>query len=50
MHYLSQVWLGWWLAYLACDAVNATQHGDDRLLIAPIAAPDTVGASLMYRY
>jgi membrane-associated phospholipid phosphatase len=49
-HYLSQVLLGWWVAYLACDAVNATQHQDDRLLIAPVASPDMVGASVMYRY
>ena len=24
-HYASQVWFGWWLAYLACDAVNKTE-------------------------
>jgi membrane-associated phospholipid phosphatase len=50
MHYLSQAWLGWWIAYLSCDAVNATQHKDDRLLVSPIATPEMVGASVMYRY
>jgi hypothetical protein len=50
VHYLSQVWLGWWIAYLSCDAVNATQRKDDRLLIAPIASPEMLGATMMYRY
>jgi hypothetical protein len=50
MHYLSQAWLGWWIAYLACDAVNATQHKDDCLLIFPIATPDMVGLGVMYQY
>ncbi len=50
MHYLSQIWLGWWIAYLACDAVNATQHENDRLVISPIATPEMVGVTMMYRY
>jgi len=49
-HYLSQTILGWWIAYLACDAINTTQRADDRLLIAPIVGPETVGATVMYRY
>ena len=24
-HYLSQVWLGWWMAFLACESVNKTE-------------------------
>ena len=26
-HYLSQVWMGWWMAYLSCRAVNKTELG-----------------------
>lgn len=42
-HYTSQVALGWWLAYLACNSVNATQRGESRVTIFPWTTNDNVG-------
>jgi hypothetical protein len=50
MHYLSQIWLGWCIAYVASDAINLTQHENDRFTISPIATPEMVGMTMMYRY
>ncbi len=48
-HYLSQVGLGWWVAYLACDAVDRTAHADDRLTWTPIFSPEMAGIAMVYR-
>jgi hypothetical protein len=49
-HYLSQVWLGWWMGYLACNAVRATQQQEDKqLTLTPIATPEMVGMGMVYR-
>jgi hypothetical protein len=48
-HYLSQACLGWWIAYLACRAVDDTELEDKHLTISPIASPDMVGFGALYR-
>ena len=49
-HYLSQVGLGWYMGYLACEAVDETNHQNERFRIAPLATPDMVGIGLTYRH
>jgi hypothetical protein len=48
-HYLSQAWMGWWMAYLSCRSVNDTEHAKRCYSIAPIIAPETVGMMVEYR-
>jgi len=50
VHYLSQVWLGWWMAYLACDAVNKTEKGNGPLVITPLYTPEMTGVGLIYQH
>jgi hypothetical protein len=50
LHYLSQVWLGWWMAYLACDAVDKTESGKGPLLITPMCTPEMTGVGLIYQH
>lgn len=47
-HYLSQVLLGWWMAYLACDAIQQTDRQYDGLTFIPIAMSDGVGIGMVY--
>ena len=49
-HYLSQVWLGWWMAYLACEAVNKTEHGKQTLVVTPLCTPDMTGLGVIYQH
>ena len=49
-HYLSQVVLGWWMAYLACEAVDQTQLNRHGMTFMPIASTDSVGFSAIYEY
>ena len=49
-HYLSQVFLGWVMAYAAATAVDRTQQTDTRLSLFPLVAGDTVGAAVEYRW
>ena len=48
-HYLSQVWVGWWLAYLACDAVNDTQAASRSVNVVPIVDSDMTGIGLLIK-
>jgi len=50
VHYASQVWLGWWLAYLACDAVNKTGKEKDPWVITPLCTPEMNGVGLVYQH
>ena len=50
LHYVSQVWLGWWLAYLACDAVHKTETAKGPLLITPLCTPEMTGLGLIYQH
>jgi hypothetical protein len=36
-HYLSQSFMGWWLAYLACGSVNETETREKGLQLLPLA-------------
>ncbi len=42
-HYLSQVILGWWMAYLACEAVDTTCLNRQGMTFMPIASTEMVG-------
>ncbi len=50
-HFLSQVLLGWYLAYLSCNAVSRTENPafGRGLTIFPLVTTDTVGIGVMYR-
>jgi hypothetical protein len=50
VHYLSQVWLGWWMAYLACDAVNKTEKERGPVAITPLCTPEMTGIGLIYKH
>jgi len=47
-HYLSHAWLGWWMAYLACRAVDKTEHGYEHLTLTPVTTPEMVGVGVVY--
>ncbi len=48
-HYLSQACLGWWMAYLACRAVDDTQQEDRCLTFTPLVTPEVAGVGLVVR-
>ena len=50
-HYLSQVILGWYLAYLSCRAVTRTENPNfgRGFTVFPLVSADTVGVGIMYR-
>ena len=48
-HYLSQVILGWWMAYLASRAVDQTEQGESPLSMSPVLAPGFVGVGVTWR-
>lgn len=50
LHYLSQVWLGWWLAYLACDNVNRTDKQKGAIMLSPIVSPEMSGVGVVYAH
>ena len=47
-HYLSQAALGWWMAYLACSAVETTNMAPKPFSVVPLLARDTVGVNVVY--
>ena len=51
-HYLSQVLLGWYLAYLSVKAVSETEKRflPQGLTVFPVTEYDSVGAGFVYRY
>ncbi|QDV49805.1 PAP2 superfamily protein [Gimesia fumaroli] len=49
-HYPSQVLLGWWMAWIATNAVDATQNADRNWSVFPIAYPDATGMAVEYRW
>jgi hypothetical protein len=48
-HYLSQVALAWWMAYLACRAVDDTECGHQQIDFAPLVTRDVSGIALVFR-
>ncbi|MBN1589053.1 MAG: phosphatase PAP2 family protein [Pirellulales bacterium] len=51
-HYLSQVGLGWWIAYLACRSVDQTEATFRRraFAITPMCRPGTAGFMAAYEF
>jgi hypothetical protein len=49
-HYLSQVCLGWWMGYLSCQAVSATERTNPHVLVTPLASPEMTGVGVMYQH
>jgi hypothetical protein len=49
-HYLSQVWLGWWMAYLACESVNKTESQKGQMVITPLVTPEMTGVGVVYEH
>ena len=47
VHYLSQVWLGWWTAWLACQSVNKTESQKHTMTVAPLVSPEMTGVGLI---
>lgn len=47
-HYLSQVILGWWLAYLSAESVGQTE--EQKIIITPVALRDGLGIRLTKRF
>ena len=48
-HYLSEVWMGWAMAYIACQAVDGTQKANQHLTVTPLATPDMTGIGIIYQ-
>jgi len=48
-HYLSQACLGWWMAYLASQAVDRTECEPSCYELAPIISPELSGVGLVVR-
>jgi membrane-associated phospholipid phosphatase len=48
-HYLSQVVLGWWLAFLSTAAVDHTEILHSRVCVVPLTDDNTVGIGLLAR-
>lgn len=49
-HYPSQVFLGWWMAWIATNAVDATQHADRNWSVFPMSWPGATGVGVELRY
>lgn len=49
-HYPSQVALGWWMAYLAASAVNATDHPNSRWQFYPTNTANGAGVLAEFRF
>ncbi|MCA9266468.1 MAG: phosphatase PAP2 family protein [Planctomycetales bacterium] len=49
-HYTSQVVLGWWMAWSASMAVDATQAGDQNWRLHPLVGPDYSGGCFELRW
>ncbi len=41
--------LGWWMGYLACRAVDDTQREDQWLSLTPVITPEMTGVAVVYR-
>ncbi|HEY2881444.1 MAG TPA: phosphatase PAP2 family protein [Pirellulales bacterium] len=49
-HYLSQVGLGWWLAYFSTVAVSDTVFAEHAWQLVPLPSNDATGVAIMYQY
>lgn len=48
-HYLTQICLGWWMAYLACRAVDETAVEESSVAVRPVATREFSGFALIWR-
>jgi hypothetical protein len=48
-HYLSQACLGWWMGYVACQAVNVSEHTNSHFSLTPLTSPEMTGVGVMYQ-
>lgn len=48
-HYASQVLLGWWMAYVAADAVMQTENAAKQIALVPLETPDAAGIGVELR-
>ena len=48
-HYLSQAFVGWWMAYLACESIDRTEDEDGCFALMPVVEPGMVGLAAVYR-
>ena len=46
-HYLSQACLGWWMAYLACRAVDDTELEQRYVTFTPLVTPGVTGVGMV---
>ena len=49
-HYPSQIALGWWMAYLAASAIDATDNPNARWRFQPYSTGDGTGMMVEFRY
>ncbi|QDT91496.1 phosphatase PAP2 family protein [Gimesia algae] len=49
-HYPSQAFLGWWMAWIATNAVDATQKADRNWSVFPISYPGASGIAVEFRW
>ncbi len=49
-HYLSQVMLGWWLAYLSTSAVDWSDRSNTNWIVSPVAMGDGLGVGVMHAW
>jgi|GEM_PF-6648002 len=47
-HYFSQAFLGWWMAYLACEAIEDTEFVERGMCVSPVVSHDMFGMSLSF--
>ena len=47
-HYLSQVLLGWWMAYVAATAVDRTEQAAASFRLFPVVSNDGLGVAVLY--
>lgn len=49
-HYLSQVVLGWWMAYMAAASVEQTEFQKHRFHAMPVASPNFTGVMMSWEH
>lgn len=49
-HYLSEAALGWWMGYLACQAVNNTDLEKRQIMVQPMITPEMSGVGVVYQH
>ena len=49
-HFLSQALLGWWMGYVACQAVNNTELSKRNVMIVPMVSPQMTGVGVTFQH